>query len=207
VKEKKFLIKEVKPTQLPFNPKKLRGLSEKLIKSHWENNYMASIKTLNNLNKKLGLAEKDFPPFVYDGLKREHLMRTGSIVHHDLYFGNLGGNGKAGGAIEKAIKEAFGSWDNWEKEFKLIGKSLNGGSGWVVLAFNFHLNRLENFWAPDHMHSALCNAPILIMDMFEHAYQIDFGAAGDKYIEAFFKNIDWEVVEERLEKVKGWKLV
>ena len=126
---------------LSFDPKKLRGISEKMITSHWENNYGGSVKTLNSVNKKLQLAmaDKDFPPFAYNGLKREHLMRTGSVVLHELYFENLGGDGKAGGEIEKNLKTFFRDFNSWETEFRKIATGLAGGSGWVVLGYNYHL--------------------------------------------------------------------
>jgi Fe-Mn family superoxide dismutase len=197
----------VKP--LPFDPKKLHGISEKLITSHWENNYSGSVKTLNAVNKKLlaAMGEKDFPPFAYGGLKREHLMRTGSVVFHELYFANLGGNGKCAGNIEKSIKASFGDLNSWETEFRRIAQSLGGGSGWVVLGYNFHLKRLENYWAADHMHSAAGAVPLLVMDMYEHSYQMDYGAAAAKYIDAFFQNIEWEAVEKRFDRARNWKWI
>jgi Fe-Mn family superoxide dismutase len=205
MKEANLLIpEEVKVKQLSFDPKKLHGISEKLITSHWENNYGGSVKTLNAVNKKISsaLMDKDFPAFAFNGLKREHLMRTGSVVFHELYFGNLGGNGKAGSEIEKTFKISFGDFNNWEVEFRKIAQGLGGGSGWVILGYNYHLKRLENYWAADHMHGAASVAPIIVMDMYEHSYQMDYGAAAAKYIDAFFQNIDWEVAEKRLENSK-----
>ena len=201
-------LDEIKPKPLPFDPKKLHGISEKLILSHWENNYSGAVKTLNTVTKKvaMAIADKDFPAFTFNGLKREHLMRTGSVVYHDLYFGNLGGNGKIGGGIEKAINQSFGGVNNWETEFRRIAQGLAGGSGWVVLGYNFHVKRLETYWLADHMHSAPASAPLLIMDMYEHSYQLDYGAAAMKYIDAFFQNIHWEIVEARWEKTKNWDL-
>jgi Fe-Mn family superoxide dismutase len=193
---------------LPFDPKKLQGISEKLIQSHWENNYTASVKTLSAVNKKIvsAASEKDFPPFAYNGLKREHLMRTGSVVLHELYFGNLGGNGKTGGEIEKEIKKSFGDFNNWETEFRKIATGLSGGSGWVVLAYNYHLKKLENYWSWDHMHFAAGAIPLLVMDMYEHSYQMDYGAAAGKYIEAFMKNVNWDMVEQRLIKINKFNI-
>ena len=87
------------PKPLPFDPAKLKGLSEKLVKSHWENNYSGAVKALNAVEQKLAsmLADKDLPPYIYGDLKREELVRTGSVVLHENYFGNLGGDGKASG--------------------------------------------------------------------------------------------------------------
>lgn len=98
---------------LAFDPAKLTGLSERLISSHWENNYGGSVKALAVVKKQLAqaLANKDTPPFIYNELKREHLLRTGSVVFHEDYFDNLGGNGQAGASERKAIADAFGSFD------------------------------------------------------------------------------------------------
>ena len=207
LESQKLNSEEIVPKPLPFDPKKLNGISEKLIQSHWENNYIGSVKVLNVVNKKLAeaVSDRDFPSFEYNGLKREHLMRTGSVVYHELYFANLGGNGKTGGDIEKMLKVNFSDFNTWETEFKKMAQGLGGGSGWVVLGYNYHLKRLENYWSPDHLHSAPGTVPLLVMDMYEHSYQMDYGAAAGKYIEAFFKNIHWEVVEKRFESAKKIK--
>lgn len=185
---------------LAFDPAKLTGLSERLIRSHWENNYGGSVKALAVVKKRLGeaLADKDLPPYVYNDLKREHLLRTGSVVFHEHYFDNLGGSGKAGASERQTIAQAFGSFDAWETEFRKIGAGLGGGSGWVMLGFNQHTRQLENYWLADHAHGPAATTPILVMDMYEHSYQMDFGAAAAKYIDAFFQNIQWDSVAARI---------
>ncbi len=192
------------PKPLPFNPTKLDGISEKLIRSHWENNYSGAVKALNTVKKRLlaALEDADTPPFVYNDLKREHLARTGSVVLHELYFHNLGGSGKAGEALKKALTDAFGSYEAWDKEFRRIGAGLGGGSGWVVLGYNLHTGLLENYWLADHLHSPAATLPILVMDMYEHAYQMDYGAAATQYVDAFFRNVQWDVAAARLEKAQ-----
>ncbi len=185
---------------LPFDPAKLTGLSERLIRSHWENNYGGSVKALSAVKKRLGqaLSDKDLPAYVYNDLKREHLLRTGSVVLHELYFDNLGGSGQAGASDRQVLAQAFGSFDAWESEFRRIGAGLGGGSGWVVLGFNQHIRQLENYWMADHAHAPAATMPILVMDMYEHSYQMDYGAAAAKYIDAFFQNVNWEKVSARL---------
>jgi len=185
---------------LPFDPAKLTGLSERLIRSHWENNYGGAVKALAVVKKRLSdaMGDKDLPPYVYNTLKREHLLRTGSVVFHEHYFGNLGGDGKAGAQERQIIGQAFGSFDAWEAEFRRIGAGLGGGSGWVVLGFNLHTRQLENYWMADHAHGPAATAPVLVMDMYEHSYQMDYGAAAAKYIDAFFKNVNWDQVAARL---------
>ncbi|HET8669683.1 MAG TPA: Fe-Mn family superoxide dismutase, partial [Candidatus Saccharimonadales bacterium] len=128
------------PKPLPFDPSKLRGLSEKLIRSHWENNYGGAVKALNAVEQRLDstLKEKDLPAYMYGDLKREELLRTGSVVLHEQYFANLGGDGKAAGKALDLLKQWFGSYEQWEAEFKKTANALSGGSGWVILAYNLH---------------------------------------------------------------------
>jgi superoxide dismutase, Fe-Mn family len=192
------------PKPLPFDPAKLKGLSEKLIRSHWENNYGGAVRALNAIEQRLAalLNEKDLPAFIYGDLKREELVRTGSVVLHEYYFGNLGGEGKAGGEVLDAIKQTWGSYELWENEFKKTGNALGGGSGWVILAHNLHTGALHNYWAWDHMHNAPASLPLLALDMYEHSYHMDYGAAAGKYVDAFMLNVNWEEVGRRYKNAK-----
>jgi len=191
---------QVKPVPLPFDPKSLVGLSTKLIQSHWENNYGGAVKALNAIRSRLALTLSDAasPPYIYTALKREQLVRTGSVVLHEYYFGNLGGSGKVSADMRSKIAGSFGSFDTWESEFRKIGQGLSGGSGWVMLGFNRRLKLLENYSMSDHSTGPIDTSPVLVMDMYEHAYQMDYGAAAAKYIDAFFANINWETVASRL---------
>jgi Fe-Mn family superoxide dismutase len=195
---------EMKP--LPFNPNSLKGLSEKLIVSHWENNYGGALKALNVIEKKLAemMLDDSLPPYVYGDLKREQLLRKGSVVLHELYFANLGGDGKPpSGEIVDALKENFGSVDKWQAEFKRTALALAGGPGWTILAFDGHANgRLCNFWGQDHMHTTPLSIPLLVLDMYEHAFHIDFGAAAVKYVDAFLDNVNWNEVNRRFLRAK-----
>jgi Fe-Mn family superoxide dismutase len=188
------------PVPLPFDVKSLKGLSEKLMQSHWENNYSGAVNALNTVRSRLmqALGDSNTPPYVYNGLKREQLLRTGSVVLHELYFDNLGGDGKASGDLRSRIATSFGTYDAWESEFRKIGQGLGGGSGWVVLGYNRKLKLLENYWLADHGSNPADTAPILVMDMYEHAYQMDYGAAAARYIDAFFANIQWDAVAKRV---------
>ena len=180
--------------------KSLQGISEKLIQSHWENNYTGAVKALNTLRGRLSqaLGDANTPPYVDTGLKREQLLRTGSVVLHELYFANLGGDGKASADLRTKIAASFGTFDAWESEFRKIGAGLGGGSGWVMLGFNQKLKLLENYWMADHASAPADTTPILVMDMYEHAYQMDYGAAAAKYIDAFCTNINWDAAAKRL---------
>jgi superoxide dismutase, Fe-Mn family len=192
------------PKPLPFDPSKLTGISEKLIRSHHENNYGGAVKGLNAVEGALRVfgKEKQLPASIYGTLKREELSRTGSVVLHEKYFANLGGNGKADGSARKMIDKWFGSYEAWEAEFKLTGNSLSGGSGWTILAINQQTKELHNYWAGDHSQNAPYSIPILILDMYEHAYHMDYGAAAAKYVDAFMLNVNWDEVNRRLEGLK-----
>ncbi len=187
------------PPALPVDPAKLTGLSERLIRSHWDNNYMGSVKALNMIAGRLraSLGDLNVPPIVHGGLKREYLNRTNSVILHELYFEGLGGEGKTGGNIAAALGAAFGSVGVWEADFRRTAMALAGGSGWCILGWNPHFGTLENHWAPDHMHSAVSTVPLLALDMYEHSFAIDYGAAAAKYVDAFMANVNWEVVERR----------
>ncbi len=191
------------PKPLPFNAVQLKGISEKLIKSHWENNYSGAVKALNIVEQRLAVLqkEKELPPYIYGDLKREELIRTGSVVLHENYFANLGGNGKSDGNALKLIEKWFGSYENWENEFKKTANAQSGGSGWTVLAYNFHTQELHNYWQGDHAQNAPFSRPILILDMYEHAYQMDYGAAAAKYVDAFMQNVNWDEVNRRVENI------
>ena len=191
------------PKPLPFDATKLSGISEKLIRSHHENNYTGAVKALNIVEQRLAslAAEKDLPPYIYGDLKRQELIRTGSVVLHELYFANLGGNGKADGKARKQIEQSFGNIESWEAEFKRTGNSLSGGSGWTILAYNHHTKELHNYWAADHTTNAPFSVPLLVLDMYEHAYQMDYGAAAAKYVDAFMSNVNWEEINRRFEAI------
>lgn len=187
------------PKPLRFDPAKLNGLSEKLIRSHWENNYVGSVKTLNMIAERLAAAMRDpeLPPIVYGGLKREELHRVGSVVLHEHYFDNLGGDGRPDGNVLNAIKSVYGSAEAWEAEFRRTAMSLAGGSGWCLLTYNLYTRELRNQWAWDHMHGAIAGVPLLVLDMYEHSYHMDYGAAAAKYVDAFMANVNWEEVDRR----------
>jgi len=182
---------------LPFDAKKLTGISEKLITSHWANNYGGTVKNLNLVEDQLATAGKDTPGFVVSGLKDRELGYTNSLILHEHYFGNLGGDGKASGDVQKAIGDAFGGFPRWEEMFLATGKSLGGGSGWTVLDFNFHTGDLRTYWSGNHTQAVAFAAPLLVLDMYEHAYQMDYGAAAAKYVDAFMQNVNWDEVNRR----------
>jgi Fe-Mn family superoxide dismutase len=156
---------------------------------------------LNAVEERLDalLADKDLPAYVYGDIKREELVRTGSVVLHEHYFANLGGDGKPSGTALDLVKQSFGSHERWELEFKRTANALAGGSGWVVLALNLHTGEAHNYWAWDHAHAAVLGAPLLVLDMYEHSYHMDFGAAAARYVDTFMENVLWDEVSRRAE--------
>ena len=199
---------EHKAKPLKFDPAKLKGLSERLIQSHWENNYGGALKALNAIERRLAvlLSEEDLPPYVYGDLKREELVRTGSVVLHEHYFDNLGGDGRASGHALQLLTEWFGGYEAWRAEFTKMANGLAGGSGWVILAYNLHTREVHNYWAWDHMHNVPMGRPLLVLDMYEHSYHLDYGAAAAKYVEAFMENVDWDEVDRRVVGALGARL-
>ncbi|MFL5406067.1 MAG: superoxide dismutase [Myxococcales bacterium] len=187
---------------LPFNPARLKGLSERLIVSHHENNYGGAVRNLNRTEQELGRVTKDTPPLLVAALKERELTFANSATLHELYFGNLGGDGRAGGGIERAVARAYGSFGRWEELFRLTGLGLAGGSGWVILAYDFQRNDVRTFWSGNHAQACVYARPLLVLDMYEHAYALDYGAAAAKYVDAFFENVNWEEVDRRLERVE-----
>ena len=199
---------EHKAKPLKFDPAKLKGLSERLIQSHWENNYGGALKALNAIERRLAvlLSEEDLPPYVYGDLKREELVRTGSVVLHEHYFDNLGGDGRASGHALQLLTEWFGGFEAWRAEFTKMANGLAGGSGWVILGYNLHTAEVHNYWAWDHMHNVPMGRPLLVLDMYEHSYHLDYGAAAAKYVEAFMENVDWDEVDRRVVGALGARL-
>jgi superoxide dismutase, Fe-Mn family len=183
---------------MSFDPKSIKGISEKVLVSHYDNNYVGAVKRLNAIGTQL--AELDFakaPNFMINGLKREELIAANSMILHEIYFDGLGGSGELAGGIAEALERDFDSVDRWRAEFTAMGKALAGGSGWVLMTWSERLGRLVNQWAADHCHVLADGAPILALDMYEHAYALDFGAKAAGYVDAFMRNVHWERVEAR----------
>jgi Fe-Mn family superoxide dismutase len=190
---------ESRVLELPFDAASLRGLSEKLLRSHHQNNYGGAVKRLNAIRKQLDeSAFASTAGFLINGLKREELIAANSMVLHELYFASLGGDGRTmAPAMALALQANFGSVDRWREQFVAIGKALAGGSGWVTLVFQPRDGTLVNQWAADHAHALAGGVPVLALDMYEHSYHLDYGAAANAYVDAFMENIDWSQVYSR----------
>src|SRR5215471_14786949 len=184
---------------IPVRPWMLNGISERMLVSHYENDYGTAVRTLNEIREEL--AELDLATargYRVRALKREEYAAMGSVVLHELYFSNLGGDGRMTSSMTAALTEHFGSVDAWRKEFMASARSLRGGSGWVLLSYSRGDRKLYNQIALDNAGLLVDATPVLVLDMYEHAYHIDFGANALAYIDAFMRNIDWRVVGKRL---------
>ncbi|HEX5769302.1 MAG TPA: Fe-Mn family superoxide dismutase [Burkholderiales bacterium] len=183
---------------LHCRPWLLQGLSPKLIESHYENNYGGALKRLNAIAAELDGADfARLPGFTLNGLKREELIAHNSVILHELYFASLGGDGRDPGSFAEVLTRDFGSVDRWKAEFAAMGRALGGGSGWVLLTHVPRDGTLVNQYASDHSQSLASAIPILALDMYEHAYHIDFGANAAAYVDTFLRNIDWKGVAAR----------
>jgi len=178
----------------------MEGFSETLLKNHFTlyQGYVTNTnKVLDTLDQMLKTDRTGTPEFAE--LKRRLGWEFNGMRLHEYYFENLGGKAgiDKGGRLGKKLSEDFGSYDAWEKDFKATGTMR--GIGWVVLYQDIANGKLINFWINEHdvSHPAGCN-PLLIMDVFEHAFMLDYGLKRADYINAFFKNIDWKSVEARL---------
>ncbi|MBI4684340.1 MAG: superoxide dismutase [Nitrospirae bacterium] len=178
----------------------MQGFSETLLKNHFTlyQGYVTNTnKVLDTLDQMLKDGKTGAPEFAE--LKRRLGWEFNGMRLHEYYFENLGGKGEINknGALAKKMIEDFGSYEAWEKDFRATGAMR--GIGWIALYQDSISGRLINFWINEHdvSHPAGCKL-VLIMDVFEHAFMIDYGLKRADYIEAFFKNIDWNAAEGRI---------
>src|SRR5262249_62042475 len=140
------------------------------------------------------------PVFEINVLKRKELIAASSVILHEIYFDSLGGHGddppsgieEPPAKLAQALERDFGSVKSWRTEFTSLAKALAGGSGWAILAWSDRLGRLINQWAADHAHNLPGATPILALDMYEHAYHLDFGAKASAYVDQVRANLNWE---------------
>jgi len=192
------------PQPLPFDPKAVPGLSEKLLVSHHDNNYVGAVKRLGAIRGEFGKLDlATAPGFMVNGLKREELIAWNSMILHEVYFAGLTGGVAPSAALAQAVERDFGSLDRWAAEFSAMGKALGGGSGWVLLTWSPHDGRLVNTWASDHTQTLAGGTPLVALDMYEHAYQMDYGAKAGDYVNAVMKIISWKRANEVFRKASA----
>jgi len=185
---------------LPF--KELSGISPKTIEIHWGKLYQGYVKKWQEIQEKLRNADRSSANATFSDLRElkvEETFAANAVILHEAYFDVLGGDGAVKGEIAEKIKGDFGSFEAWQEEFKALGLS---SRGWVVLAFDFNEGRLRNYIADSHNSYGIWGAsPVLVLDVYEHAYFVDYGADRKSYIEAFFQNLNWLAVDEKFRKI------
>lgn len=182
----------------------LEGLSEKQLKEHHDVLYAGYVKKIGEIEEKLKAVDLSAANAIYSELgelKREETFALNGVKLHEGYFDNMKSNGsECVGRIRELVERDFMSYEAWEKEFRAVGLA---GRGWVVLGYDFDDQRLRNVLCDAHNHGGVWNmAALFIMDIYEHAYFIDYGTGRKAYIDAFFKNINWEYVNGLLKKYR-----
>ena len=191
----------VKP--IPFKAHRLIGLSDKLLESHYENIYGGAVRRLNDIESRLADFKWNAASGIeINGIKREQLVAANSMLLHEVYFDSIGEEGGEALSVDLAevITKGFGSVAHWQTEFTAMAKALAGGSGWVLLVWSERFGRLINDWTNEHSNSLAGATPILALDMYEHAYHMDYGPNESAYVDAFMHNIHWGRVNKRLKR-------
>jgi Fe-Mn family superoxide dismutase len=195
-----------KPQQ--FNLSGLNGISDRTLEMHFKL-YQGYVNETNKLNEKIseiladGKVDQEEMP-AYSELTRRLGFEYNGMVLHEYYFGNMKkdglGNPERNSAFLRAAEESFGSYDIWKADFVGIGKMR--GVGWAICYENPSNGRLSNHWITLHETGNVAGFnPVLVMDVWEHAFLLDYKPAErPKYIEAFFSNIDWNVCDERMKR-------
>jgi superoxide dismutase, Fe-Mn family len=201
------LIMQYKIAPLFVRPWTINGMTPRLIESHYENNYGGALTRLNAIAEELAaLDPQTTPAHVISRLKQEEMAALNSTVLHELYFASLGGDGRAvPETMASAIARDFGSVDRWRQEFIALANALAVSSGWVLLTWLPRDKRLITQTVSDASQGIAGGIPILALDMYEHAYQIDFGTNAAAYVAAFMRNIDWNATQGRYEDATAVK--
>jgi Fe-Mn family superoxide dismutase len=197
---------EIKP--LPFNPE-LDGISKKTNEIHHDKLYTGYVNKANEISEKLGKLREEI---IADkapggnqtysdlrGLKQSETFAVNGIYLHEWFFGVLGGDGdyKKAPELSAALLEKFGSVENFMKYF---GECAMASRGWAILAWDLHEQKLKQYNGDIHNRAVWGCVPVLVLDVYEHAYFIDHGSDRKAYIQAYFKNLNWEAAESLFKK-------
>lgn len=189
-------------TPKELKPVRVDGISQRQIDEHHDVLYKGYVNKLNEIEAKLREASPVEANATYSlirELKKEEVFTANAMRLHEGYFENLGGSGgPATGMIADLIEKDFGSYENWETEFRALGLAARG---WVVLAFDWADRKLRNYLSDIHSDGVWDCSPLLILDVYEHAYFLDFGTARKAYIDAFMRNINWDAVNARVARL------
>jgi len=180
--------------------KSLKGISENQLKNHYSL-YEGYIKKINEIQEKLKTVDKSNANATYSELRELHVEQTyalNGVILHELYFSNLVDRAtQPTETLKMIIERDFGSWDNYIQDLKAVGKCMRG---WVVTAYNYRDGRVHNYGLDTHnTFVPVFVRPLLVLDVYEHAYMVDYGVNRAAYLDAFVENINWPVVSERFE--------
>ncbi|OGF68622.1 superoxide dismutase [Candidatus Giovannonibacteria bacterium RIFCSPLOWO2_02_FULL_45_14] len=191
-------MREIKPLKY----KDLEGLSEKQLKEHHDVLYAGYVKKIGEIEEKLKSVDLSSANATYSDLrelKMEETFALNGVKLHEGYFDNMAKGGvNPAGRVKEMIARDFGSYEAWEKEFRALGLTARG---WVVLCYDLDEKKLKNIICDSHNQGGVWNSiALLIMDVYEHAYFIDYATGRKAYIDAFFKNIDWQHTDKLMSK-------
>ena len=185
---------------LPFS--ELKGISQKTMDNHYGKLYQGYVKKWQEVSEKLKTADRSTANAVFSDLRElkvEESFVSNAIILHEAYFDILGGDGMVQGEIIESIKKDFDSFEKWSEDFKALCMC---SRGWVVLGYDFNDGKMKNFLLDAHnLYGVWGAVPVLVMDMYEHAYFIDFGADKKSYIETFFQNLNWKAINKKFQKI------
>lgn len=194
-------MEDYKAKDLPFDPKKIKGISDKTLAIHHDKLYVGYVSKKNEIQKKLETVDLESANPTYSqlrALKAEETFAVNGVYLHEYYFTMLGGDGTPSGTLHKRMAQDFGSYEQWESMFKACGLVARG---WVVTAWDTHESRLRIYCGDTHNQGGVWGSiPIITLDVFEHAYFIDYGSDRKAYIDSFMKNLDWEAANRRFEQ-------
>lgn len=186
-----------------LKPKGLKGISDQQIEYHFETHYKGYVNKINEIWEKQQTVDRSKANQNYSDYREpkvEESFNWMGVVLHELYFENIkdGQGTKLGTKLTQMMEESFSSFDKWKEDFKACGMALRG---WAVLVYDISSNKLINNGLDAHnVYGFMNTIPLLVLDVYEHAYYTDQGPKRAPYIDAFFENVNWEVVNKRLDK-------
>jgi len=186
-----------------LKPRGLRGISDQQLEYHFETHYKGYVNKLNEVIEKLHVADRSKAHFNYSeyrALKVEESFNYMGVVLHEFYFENIkdGKDTKPSIKLMEQLGKDFGSFDRWREDFKACGIAVRG---WAILVYDMSFGKLVNNGLDAHnLYGLLNTIPLLVLDVYEHAYYTDYGPRRPPYIDAFFENINWDTVSKRFEK-------
>ncbi len=187
-----------KAKDLPYAPGSVAGISDKTMTIHHDKLYVGYVTKKNEIQEKLESVDLESANATYSALralKAEETFAVNGVYLHEVYFDILGGDGTPSGKLKARIEQDFGSYEQWEAMFKACGLAARG---WVVLAWDTHEERLRVYTGDTHNQGGVWGSiPLITLDVFEHAYFIDYGSDRKAYIEAFMKSLNWATANKR----------